>query len=62
MVDNGYPSIWNTDYLRFCDKNFFRVIEANGQSHVDKQKVALSIFLLFVLFISTVSLILLKRK
>ena len=62
MIDNGYPSIWNNDYIRFLDNNYFRIMSSEQITETNRANIAVAIFALFVLAISLFAYYLLKRK
>lgn len=62
MIDNNYPSIWNNDYIRFCDNNYFRLVSGAQQTGTLRTKIAIGLFILFAFAISLVSYYILRRR
>ncbi len=62
MIDDGYPSIWNNDYIRFLDKNYFRIVLGEQVTETNSANIALAILALFVSVISLFTYYLLKKK
>ncbi|MES2621317.1 MAG: hypothetical protein V4615_10740 [Bacteroidota bacterium] len=62
MIDNNYPSIWNNDYIRFCDKNYFRLVSVEPQTETPHKKSVIGMFILLTLVISLFYYSVLTRK
>ena len=62
MIDNGYTSIWNNDYISFCNRNYFRTISNNQQLIILSKNFMIGLFILLVAVLSFFYYSVLKKK